>query len=145
MRLIDDHTGLDVIDRDECLRLLARGGLGRVAVAADGSRPTILPVNYVTDGEAIVFRTAPGSKLTAVTRGRHVAFEIDGANALAHTGWSVVVTGKAEEVTDTEELARMRQLPLTPWADGDKPHWIRVPIEHVTGRRVVHTAGPAQR
>jgi uncharacterized protein len=140
MRLIDEHTGLDVIDRQECMQLLARGGLGRVAVVPDGVRPTVLPVNYVLDGESIVFRTAAGSKLTAALRNGHAAFEIDGADPLGHTGWSVVVAGHAEEITDPDELARAAELPLRPWADGDKPHWVRIPTDRVTGRRIVHRA-----
>lgn len=140
MRLIDQHTGLAIIDRKECLELLARARLGRIAVVPDGVRPTVLPVNYVLDRDAIVFRTAPGSKLTAAARNGHVAFEIDGFDAMAHTGWSVVVTGHAEEVTEPAELKRLAQLPLQPWADGDKSHYIRIPTTHVTGRRIVHLA-----
>ena len=138
MRLIDEHTGLDIIDRRECLTLLAQERLGRVAVVPDGTRPTILPVNYVLDGESIVFRTAPGSKLTAALRDGHVAFEIDGFDPLDHTGWSVVVTGHAEEIVDAAELARAGELPLRPWADGDKSHYVRIPTDHVSGRRIVH-------
>jgi nitroimidazol reductase NimA-like FMN-containing flavoprotein (pyridoxamine 5'-phosphate oxidase superfamily) len=138
MRLIDDHTGLVIIDRKECLQLLAHERLGRVAVVPDGVRPTVLPVNYVLDGESIVFRTAPGSKLTSALRNGHVAFEIDGADPMAHTGWSVIVTGHAEEVTETDELERMNGLPLRPWAEGEKSHFIRIPTTEVSGRRIVH-------
>ena len=138
MRLIDEHTGLDIIDRRECMQLLARARLGRVAVVPDGVRPTVLPVNYVLDGDWIVFRTAPGSKLTAALREGHVAFEIDGADHGGETGWSVVVSGHAEEIQDAEELARAAQLPLRPWADGDKSHFVRIPTTHVSGRRIVH-------
>ena len=140
MRLIDSHTGLDIIDRKGCLELLGRERLGRVAVVPDGVRPTVLPVNYVLDGDAIVFRTAPGSKLTSAVRNGHVAFEIDGADPMAHTGWSVIVTGHAEEVTDPAELARIAELPLRPWADGEKSHVVRIPTDHVSGRRIVHVA-----
>ena len=122
------------------MTLLARERLGRVAVAPDGTRPTILPVNYVLDGASIVFRTAPGSKLTAALRNGHVAFEIDGFDALAHTGWSVVVTGHAEEITEPQELARAGRLPLRPWAVGDKSHYVRIPTDNVSGRRIVHRA-----
>jgi len=140
MRLIDEHTGLDIIDRRECMALLAGERLGRVAVVPDGVRPTVLPVNYVLDGESIVFRTAPGSKLSAAVRNGYVAFEIDGADGLAHTGWSVIVTGRAEEIEAADELERARRLPLRPWAEGEKGHFVRIPTTHVSGRRIVHRA-----
>jgi uncharacterized protein len=67
-RMLDARTGLEVIDPDECRRLLAGDEIGRLAVA-DGGAPTVVPVNYVVDGDAVVFRTAPGTKL-AKARGR---------------------------------------------------------------------------
>ncbi|MGQ0432535.1 MAG: pyridoxamine 5'-phosphate oxidase family protein, partial [Microthrixaceae bacterium] len=60
MRMIDDRTGLEVLAQDECLRLLHKQGVGRVAVVA-GGRPMIFPVNYVVDGRTIVFRTDEGT------------------------------------------------------------------------------------
>ena len=58
-RVMDGRTGLEVIDPDECRRLLAADEIGRLAIL-DGTTPAVFPVNYVLDGEAIVFRTAPG-------------------------------------------------------------------------------------
>ena len=136
MRLIDEHTGLDVLDREECLRLLASRHIGRVAFV-DGARPTVLPVNYVLDGEAVVFRTDDGAKLASALRGAQVAFQIDDADAVEHTGWSVLLSGRAEDVSDPVELNRLRKLPLRPWAKGVKAHWVRIPAEHLTGRRLV--------
>lgn len=139
MRLIDERTGLEVLDRYRCLRLLAANHLGRVAVV-DGGRPLILPVNYILDDEAVLFRTAPGSKFDAAVRGAEVAFEIDSADPLYHTGWSVLGSGRAEEVTDPDELDRISRLPLRPWAAGEKAHVIRVRLDQVSGRRIVHVA-----
>lgn len=51
--------GLRVLDRDQCLRLLADDEIGRLAVIA-GNTPAIFPVNYALDGDTIVFRTDPG-------------------------------------------------------------------------------------
>ena len=64
------------LDREECLRLLAVEDVGRLALA-QGRAPVIFPVNYALDGEAIVFRTAEGTKLSHGPRGA-AAFEIDG-------------------------------------------------------------------
>ena len=140
MRLIDERTGLDVLDREECLRLLGAHHVGRVAFV-DGGHPMVLPVNYVLDGEAVVFRTDEGAKLTSAMRGAVVAFEIDDAEPIGHTGWSVVLSGRAEDITDPVELNRVRKLPLRPWAKGAKSHWIRIPAERLTGRRIVQGVG----
>jgi len=141
MRLIDNRTGLEVLGRDECLRLLAGQVIGRVAVA-DGDQPEIFPVNYVLDGDQIVFRTAPGTKFDAAVRNRPAAFEIDAADATYHSGWSVVVAGHAREVTGEERLAEVRALPLRPWAEGEKAHFVTISTERVTGRRIVPVDAP---
>ena len=96
MRLIDDRTGLERLEREDCLRLLASQRVGRVAVVSVG-QPLIFPVNYALDGDTVVFRTAAGTKFDAAVRGAPASFEIDSFDALYHTGWSVVVSGRAEE------------------------------------------------
>ena len=40
-----DRNGLEILDRSECLRLLAGSSVGRVAVSV-GALPVILPVNF---------------------------------------------------------------------------------------------------
>ena len=50
------------VKTEECWRLLASTELGRIATSA-GASIDIFPVNYAVDGESIVFRTAPGTKL----------------------------------------------------------------------------------
>lgn len=120
----------------ECLDLLGRHHLGRLAfVDRVGVVPQIIPVNYVLDGDVVVFRTDPGSKLAAAIRGAPVAFEVDGVDEQQRVGWSVVVRGDASEVTEATELDRLRQGPLVPWAPGAKSHYVRVP-GRVTGRRI---------
>ena len=90
-KTIDARTGLEIIDPDECRRLLGTDEVGRLAVI-DGGSPAIFPVNYVVDGDSVVFRTATGTKLDAGTR-HPVAFEIDDFDRESRTGWSVVVSG----------------------------------------------------
>jgi nitroimidazol reductase NimA-like FMN-containing flavoprotein (pyridoxamine 5'-phosphate oxidase superfamily) len=84
----------------------------------------------------VVFRTDEGTKLDAACRGSRVAFEIDGTDAAARTGWSVLIRGEAIEVTDPAELARLRKLPLDPWAPGPKTHHVRILPAVLTGRRI---------
>lgn len=125
---------LEVLSVAECLAMLARLRLGRLAVVADG-RPLILPVNYCLDGHDVVLLTDAGTKLDAA-RDAPVAFEIDGTDGLYHLGWSVLVTGTAEEVTDPAERDRLAHLPLVPWCEGAKDHWLRIRPTAITGRRI---------
>ena len=94
-----DRNGLEVLDRAECLQLLALRRFGRLGLTS-GALPTILPVNYWFDGSSIYVRTSPGSKLDAALRGAVVAFEVDDIEPMEHAGWGVVVTGIAREVTE---------------------------------------------
>jgi nitroimidazol reductase NimA-like FMN-containing flavoprotein (pyridoxamine 5'-phosphate oxidase superfamily) len=135
MKLRDTRTGMEVVPADECWRLLGTKAIGRVGVVI-ADRPIVLPVNYVLDGEAVVFRTDPGTKLDAAVRGQFVAFEVDDADLVYHTGWSVLVTGVAEEITGSDALARAKALPLEPWAAGPKAHHVRITPVTISGRRI---------
>jgi uncharacterized protein len=141
MRIVDSRTGVEALDYAECLRLLASKQVGRLGFAIWGG-PEILPVNYVMDGDAVVFATGAGSKLSAVVRSP-VVFEVDDTDERTRSGWSVVVHGQAHEVTASDEgtLERVRALPLEPWAEGRKPYYVRITPRFVSGRRV-GGAGP---
>lgn len=130
-----DRNGLEVLDRDECLRLLAHKRFGRVGVT-DGALPTILPVNYWSDGTSVYVRTSPGTKLDAALRDAVVAFEVDDVDMFDHAGWSVVVTGVAREVTDRDELEGLAGAPIGRWAPGPDGHVIAISTELVSGRRL---------
>jgi uncharacterized protein len=123
------------LSREECHTLLGRRHLGRLAFV-DREMPLILPVNYVLDDAAVIFRTDEGSKLDAAVRGAPVAFEVDGVDELERTGWSVLARGHAQAVTDPDQLDRLRQLPLVPWAPGAKTHYVRVNADELTGRGI---------
>jgi nitroimidazol reductase NimA-like FMN-containing flavoprotein (pyridoxamine 5'-phosphate oxidase superfamily) len=115
--------------------LLASQHLGRV-VLVDELGPAAFPVNYVVDGHTVLFRTDQGSKLDAALRGTRVAFQIDGADEASRTGWSVLVRAEAMEVIHSDDLARVRELPLYPWAPGAKSHYVRLLPALLTGRRI---------
>ena len=137
MRLTDARTGVEVLPTEECLALLAGDEVGRLAVVV-GGRPHILPVNYAIDGDVVVFRTANGTKLDGASHAA-VAFEVDHFDPATRSGWSVVVHGRAEDVTATERpdvVARTRSLKIEPWADFNKDHLVRIVAKQITGRRV---------
>ena len=83
----------------------------------------------------MVFRSALGSKLTHVLDSEMAVFEIDGGDPVERTGWSVIIVGKPEEVTDRVEIGRLEHLELEPWAPGAKTHWVRIPTTSASGRR----------
>jgi len=130
----DVRTGLEELTQRECLRLARTCALGRLAVVV-GGRPFVFPVNFTLDGDAVVLRTDAGTKLEGARSG-WVAFECDGIDSVYHTGWSVVITGEAEEVDDPAEIARLEQLPLRPWCEGQKSVWLRIRSRVISGRRI---------
>ncbi len=126
---------IDVLTVDECLDLLARAAIGRIAYVSD-DEPTVVPVNYLLHEGTVVFRTTYGTTLDTVATGARVAFEVDSFDEGSHTGWSVVVRGKAEEIWVPEELQAARTLPLRPWAPGERAHYVRIMPSSITGRRI---------
>ena len=58
--------GLKVLSRRDCLRLLGRGGVGRIAVPGR-SVPTIRPVNFALHDGRIVMRTSDNALWAAAT------------------------------------------------------------------------------
>jgi uncharacterized protein len=138
------RAGWQELTKSECFALLSGEHLGRVAVV-DDQGPVVFPVNFVLDRHMVVFRTDEGTKLDAAARGSRVAFEIDGTDEAARTGWSVVVRGEATEVTDPAELARLRKLRLSPWAPGTKARYVRILPAKLTGRRILAPAPSSDR
>jgi nitroimidazol reductase NimA-like FMN-containing flavoprotein (pyridoxamine 5'-phosphate oxidase superfamily) len=120
----------------ECLQLLEANNFGRLAVVVDG-RPLLFPVNYALEGDAVVFRTAAGTKLGAAALG-HVAFEIDHVDQATQTGWSVIVQGVGNDITSTldQQSQRLRALMVQPWVPGEHGHWVGILAQSVTGRRL---------
>jgi hypothetical protein len=131
---IETRTGLEKLDREECIQLLTHAPLGRLAVVVAG-QPLVFPVNFAVDGNTIVFRTDRGTKLHGALHGP-VAFECDGIDRQYHTGWSVLVLAAVDEVRDPLEIERLQRLPLGPWSPRPKPVWVRLRVRSVSGRRI---------
>jgi uncharacterized protein len=134
-----DPAGPEVLDTDECLRLMASVPIGRL-VFSEGGLPAVHPVSFALDGDSVVFCTAGGRKREAAERGDVVGFQVDEFDTGRHLGWSVTAVGHSVLITDPEELARVRRLPLRPWASSSEPSYVRVWIEAVRGRRIVPQA-----
>jgi uncharacterized protein len=126
---------LEHLPRNECMRLMASVPVGRIAYTRQ-ALPAVEVVNFTVDRGDIVFRTDAGGKLTAAISDAVVAFEADSMNFTRHTGWSVTVVGQCRTVTDSEEVRRLEESALSPWAPGERKHYIKITPVIVNGRRL---------
>lgn len=131
------------LGREECVRLLASVRVGRFVFTTDGL-PAIQPVNFVLEGERILFRTREGLKLVAIRAGTVVAFEVDEIDASTGAGWSVTVVGEAR-ILDGSEAARFLDGVITTWAGGDRDEVVAISTPLVTGRRLIREPVSARR
>lgn len=141
-------TGLVTLEREECLRLLREAAVGRVVVLTAGQTPVIRPVNFVFDerSQSVVFRCSGGTKLISLLAAARAWFEVDEIDAANRTGWSVIIAGVTEPVTQRHEVARLERLALHSWVTGPDAHWIRIRARVVSGRRIQASApGAAMR
>ena len=133
--MYSDGSALQSLSRDECLALLASVPVGRI-IYTRRALPAVELVNFALDQGDIVIRTDRSGKLAAATRGAVVAFEADQLDLDTRSGWSVTAIGPSSEVTDPDDLARLRTIGLTPWAPGARDHFIRVSPVMLNGRRL---------
>lgn len=140
---MDDNDGFRELSRQECLRLLAKAPVGRV-VFTRHALPAVLPVTFWLDGDAedgfpvwVVFRAPAASRLASAVDGVVLAFEADDVDATARSGWSVVVTGTAEVVTDPALRERLAGVGPRSWVAAPEEVFVRVEAALVTGRELV--------
>ncbi|MBO0849666.1 MAG: pyridoxamine 5'-phosphate oxidase family protein [Pseudonocardia sp.] len=129
-----DMMELETLDRQECLRLLAGRAAGRVS--AESGSPTAVPVNYIVDGQEVVFRLRRGSAVAAAARNAIVAFEVDDVDSRTHTGWSVLGIGESYEVDDQARLAALARRMPDSWAPRRTAYTIAIPLTVLRGRRL---------
>ena len=133
------NDGFHELDRRESMRRLATAAIGRI-VHTRQALPAVLPVNFSLDHDgAVVLRTSAGSELARAVDRTVVAFEADEVDRVTHSGWSVVVTGPAEVVTDPSEHRRLADSGPRSWAPvpARQAVFIRILPQLVTGREVV--------
>ena len=126
---------LEVLTDHQCRELLTQVSVARIGLSVD-SLPVILPVNFVVDADSIVFRTGHGLKLSAATAGDVACLEADDIDTLGHGGWSVLVTGRLQEITGPDELEAAERLPLAPWWHQVDQRYVRLSMDLLSGRRL---------
>ncbi|MDN3029274.1 pyridoxamine 5'-phosphate oxidase family protein [Streptomyces sp. S.PB5] len=130
------NDGFRALDRQECLRLLAKVPVGRV-VYTSKALPAILPVNFCLGTDfSVLLRTSSGSDLVHAVDGVVVAFEADEFDAAARSGWSVVVTGRATVVTDPSAHEALARTGPRSWLPLHDAVLVRIEPELVTGREL---------
>ena len=133
------NDGFRALDRQECLRLLAKVPVGRIVYTRQ-ALPAVLPVNFGLDTDSsVLVRTSATSELVRAVDGVVVAFEADDFNAAEHSGWSVVVTGRATAVTDPAEHERLSRTGPLSWVVTQDWVFLRIEAEMVTGREIIGT------
>lgn len=135
---------LQVLDRPECLALLRRHQYGVGRVGLGGADPVVLPVNYLLDHGDVVVQTGEGPIHDAALAEDRVAFELDCIPDLSASpqkgedggAWSVLARGRAQVVTAPSEQDYLRLGHLDPAPGGLLPHFVRIVIDELTGRRL---------
>jgi nitroimidazol reductase NimA-like FMN-containing flavoprotein (pyridoxamine 5'-phosphate oxidase superfamily) len=134
-------TTIEDLGEDECLRLIAPGGVGRIGYQSRFG-PAVLPVNYELHDGAVLFRTAHDSTLdedlkTGITGAEYkVAFEIDNIDVPGRQGWSVLIQGAAHRVQTEAERESAMKAGIEPWPGGQRELFVRIVPSRVTGRRI---------
>jgi hypothetical protein len=128
---------LETMSPYECWQLLTEAGgplgVARVVWSAE-DRPAIVPVNYTVADGAVWFQTSPGSRLAQACSDGEVLVEVDHVDPVQRTGWSVVVTGRAECLPSSRDPGMLGSLQV--WPHGSRQLLMRVEPELLTGRRL---------
>jgi nitroimidazol reductase NimA-like FMN-containing flavoprotein (pyridoxamine 5'-phosphate oxidase superfamily) len=124
------------LSASESWRLLEGQRVGRLSVTAGDGMPDIFPVNYVSFQGSLYIRTAPDTKVVAISTHPFAAFEVDGETD--EGWWSVVVRGGAALIRDPVELERTGVLRLETASPRHKQHVIKLVVNTISGRRFAH-------
>jgi nitroimidazol reductase NimA-like FMN-containing flavoprotein (pyridoxamine 5'-phosphate oxidase superfamily) len=101
-------TKVEDIPLEEMHALLRKVGYGHLGCAR-GGRPYVVPMHYVYDSENLYFFTTEGMKTNYIAANAEVCFQVEEVEDRSH--WrSVMVTGRAERLTDPEEVEHAMQL-----------------------------------
>ena len=122
------------LNEDEAGKLLATQTLGRL-VERVGERIEVFPINFVSDGKRIIFRTAPGTKLAGLVAADEIVLETDHVGE--KSAWSVVVRGTARILEGEADIAAAEQLDLRPLVPTVKRIFVEILIDQISGRRFV--------
>ena len=88
--------------------LLQRESFGHLGCARD-NRPYVVPMHYAYDGKELYFFTTQGMKTQFIDANPQVCLQVEEIQDTEH--WrSVMVVGKATEITNSDEMQRTMKL-----------------------------------
>ena len=129
--MTDQENPVEEMTTEECWAHLEEEEFGRIAYRLV-DEVHIVPINYVPDRRALLFRTASGNKLLAAALTSDVALEIDQYDDTS--AWSVVARGHLRKLEEDEQH-RLDMLPDFSWIPGYRDDVVELMPEEVTGRR----------
>ena len=135
-RSAGQHPVLETLTTEQCREHLAGGGVGRFLFVEPRQGPVAIPVNYLMDGDGIVFRTGSQTSVAGAVSQQQVSFDVDHFDDALSEGWSVLLSGTARIITDPAELEHAAALGIEPWAGGDRDVYVRMSASQITGRRI---------
>ena len=126
---VPSEVGVRVLDRAECLELLATAQIGQLVFTYQ-AMPDVLPVNVAVADDVLLIPFADGSMIERAARNTVVAFHVDKIDERTHLGWSVTVVGRSFELREADApVVRPRA-----WMPGHHDRTLAVALERVTGR-----------
>lgn len=125
----------DQLSTDECWALIAGQTTGRIGFLHEG-QVTIWPLNCIVYDRGVYFRTAEDGVIARSGLER-AAFQLDHIESVARSGWTILVNGRVERVTDPGLLTTLWGRPTDePWAPGQRNVFFGITGDRISGRRV---------
>ena len=129
------RTWLMSLSDEACSSRLASTTIGRLGLVVAG-KPEVFPVCHVYLDGCVYVPTNEGTKMHGALEWPWVGFEVDGIEVDGSSAWSVMVSGRVEEVTDPAEIARVAALQRVAFRADGSVRWIRIIATKVTGRQI---------
>jgi hypothetical protein len=132
------------LEEAECRRLIAPGGVGRLAYSGQEG-VVVIPVRYRVDQDSVVFRTpldtATDEDLRTGIEGAEygVSFEIDEVGQDGREGWMVYIQGSAHHM-DSEDDRLSGWAPGKPSGAARREHFLRITPTSIAGRRLQYSS-----
>jgi nitroimidazol reductase NimA-like FMN-containing flavoprotein (pyridoxamine 5'-phosphate oxidase superfamily) len=125
----------------ECYELLAVAAVGRIGFGSPAGIE-IIPVNYRSAGDRVLFRTAPGGRLAQLADSEgQVAFEVDYHASDFVIAWSVLMHGEASRLdAEGEVLLSNLRHPLHAWPGADHTLALQFVPHDISGRSLMRRA-----
>lgn len=128
----EDHE----LAEERCWALLGASGVGRFGFVHEG-RVAVYPVGYIVLHGSIFFRTSREGSIAKSLPQAGVSIQTDSTQPSVQAGWSVLISGEAAIVEDSEELTRLHgHMENEPWAGGIRDLFVRLDPQQVSGRQV---------